>query len=459
MARTPRDDSWLHEPKALAAIAPGGVSVGVSTCAFSVEGAVREDGREPSTWDTFMGQADRIVDGSDAAVAADHYHRVSEDVRLVRELGADAYRFSLAWSRLQPGGTGRANRTAVAFYDRLIDELLAAGIRPVVALHHFDLPEPLQHSGGWLARDTAYRLADYAFLAGEAFGDRVGAWTTITDPATVTSAGYALGTDAPGARLGLGALPAAHHQLLGHGLAVEALRAAGVVGGVGITNTHTPAEPASDRADDELHTALFDVLQNRIYADPLLLGGYPTLPEELAHLTTAFDEIEPADLATIAAPLDFYGVTYTSPARVRASTLPLRYSLEPWPDVAATDAGVPQAPEYLGVALRELGQRYGDALPPVTLFGLGAAFTDVVQRDGSIDDASRAVYLGEHLAVAFSGAPGVRVSGCFVDALLDGWEWTAGFSTPRGLVHVNPQTQDRTPKRSYRWLQEVLANR
>jgi len=471
MRPTPTESPWLHDPAGLAALAPPGFRVGAHTSAFQVEGAVRDDGREPSTWDTFMGQPGRIVDGSNAAVASDHYHRDGEDVRLLRELGVDTYRFSIGWPRLQPNGRGGANRSAVAFYDRLLDALLAEGIRPMATLFHWDTPEPLQHAGGWLNRDTASRFADYAYLAGEAFGDRVDAWVTLNEPATVMLSGYALGVHAPGATLRFDALPAAHHQLLGHGLAVEALRAADVIGRIGIANVHTPVEPASDARADVLYAELFDTIHNRVFTDPLLLGRYPELPEELRSLSSAFDEIEPSDLAAIGRPIDFYGLNYRAPSRIRAGHRPavpdapadawrhLPFSLAPWPESPVTGSGMPNAPEHLGVALRELAARYGSALPPVVITECGASYPDVVRADGSIDDEARAAYLAEHLAVAFAGAEGVEVTEYQVRSLLDGWEWDAGFGQRFGLVHVDRDTQDRTTKRSYRFLQQVLGNR
>jgi beta-glucosidase len=447
--------------------------MGVATSAFQIEGGILDDGREPSTWDTFMAQPGRILDGSDASIATDHYHRYEEDVRLLRELGVDSYRFSIGWSRLQPGGKGGASRSAVAFYDRLIDELLANGIKPMATLFHWDTPETLQHTGGWLERDTAYRFAEYAFLAGEAFGDRVESWVTINEPATVTLNGYALGVHAPGATLLFDALPSAHHQLLGHGLAVEALRAASVTGRIGITNVHSPVQPAGDSEDDALAAELFDIVHNRLYADPVLLGRYPEIPEQFEHLFGFFREIEPSDLAAIAAPIDFYGLNYYMPTRVAAGSptdaaMPdgessvarqLPFSLEPWPEYAVTGFGWPVAPDFLAVTLREQADRYGAALPPVVITEGGASFPDVVARDGSVDDEARVLYLAEHLAAAFAGAPGVDVRGYFVWSLLDNWEWAAGFSQRFGLVHVDFTTQDRTPKRSFGWLQRVIGGR
>jgi beta-glucosidase len=464
---------WLDNPAGLGELIPAGFTMGVATSAFQIEGAILDDGREPSTWDTFMGQKGRILDGSDAAVSTDHYHRYPEDIRLLRELGVDSYRFSLGWSRLQPGGKGALSRSATAFYDRLIDGLLAEGIAPMATLFHWDTPEALQHGGGWLRRDTAHRFAEYAFLAGEAFGDRVESWVTVNEPATVTLNGYALGVHAPGATLLFDSLPAAHHQLLGHGLAVGALRDASVAGRIGITNVHSPVQPAGDSEDDAVFAELFDIVHNRLYADPVLLGRWPEIRGELEPYFTALREIDPADLTVIAAPLDFYGLNYYMPTRISAgtpadATTPdgesaaarlLPFSLEPWPEFSQTGFGWPVAAEYLGVALTELAERYGDTLPPVVITEGGASFPDVVQRDGSIDDEARVLYLAEHLAAAFAGAPGVTLGGYFVWSLLDNWEWAAGFTQRFGLVHVDFATQDRTPKRSFSWLQRVIGGR
>jgi beta-glucosidase len=447
--------------------------MGVATSAFQIEGALQAGGREPSTWDTFMAQPGRIADGSYASVATDHYNRYREDVTLLRELGVDSYRFSLGWSRLQPGGKGSVSRAGVAFYDRLLDELLAKGIRPMVTLFHWDTPEALQHTGGWMQRDTAYRFAEYAFLAGEAFGDRVDSWVTVNDPATVTVNGYLLGVHAPGQTLLFDALPSAHHQLLGHGLAVDALRSASVTGDIGISNVHSPVQPAGDTEDDALYADLFDIVHNRLYSDPVLLGRYPEIPEQLEHLFGALREIEPADLTIINAPIDFYGLNYYAPTRVAAgsptdATTPdgpspvsrqLPFSIEPWPEYPVTGFGWPIAPDFLNVALTELAERYGDTLPPVVITEGGASFADVVQRDGSVPDEARILYLAEHLAAAFDGAPGVDLRGYYVWSLLDNWEWAAGFSQRFGLVHVDFETQDRTPKASYRWLQSLIGGR
>jgi beta-glucosidase len=477
MSARSADAHWRERARELGERIPAGFRVGVATAAFQIEGGTHEGGRGESVWDTFMHQPGRILDGSTADVACNSYHRLSEDVRLLADLGADSYRFSLAWPRIQPGGRGGGNREGIAFYDRLIDELLAAGIRPMATLYHWDTP--LELSGGWLSRDTARRFADYAFLAAEAFGDRVDSWVTINEPATVTLNGYALGIHAPGHALLFDALPAAHHQLLGHGLAVGALRDAGVAGRIGITNVHSPVEPASDGEEDAAFAALFDVIHNRIFADPVLLGRYPEAPEPFRELFGVFDEVDPDDLATISAPLDFYGLNYYFPSRVAAgggsgdspdgeaaAMRSLPFHLEEWPEFDRTGFGWPIAPRYLGVALAELRDRYADALPPVVITEGGASFPDGVARPGEpVNDIARIEYLGDHIvavldAVASDGvASGVDLQGYHVWSLLDNFEWAAGYTQRFGIVHVDFDTQDRTPKRSFGWLREVLASR
>ena len=255
---------------------PPGFTWGVSTSAFQIEGAASEDGRRDSVWDVFCRKPGAIRDGQTADVAADHYHRWPQDLALMSELGVGGYRFSLAWPRIQPTGSGPANPAGLDFYERLTDALLAAGITPVPTLYHWDLPQPLEDEGGWLSRDTASRFADYVSLAAGRLADRIGLWITLNEPFVVTAFGYALGIHAPGKALMTGALPTAHYQLLGHGLATAALRAAGARQ-VMITNNYSPAWAASDSAADVAAAAAYDVLQNRLFTDPVLLGRYPDL--------------------------------------------------------------------------------------------------------------------------------------------------------------------------------------
>ncbi|HCC40646.1 MAG TPA: beta-glucosidase, partial [Arthrobacter bacterium] len=226
--------------KDLAALIPVDFTLGVATAAFQIEGALDEDGRGPAGWDVFSAKEGAIVDGHSPAVACDHYHRMPGDVALMKQLGVDSYRFSLSWPRIQPHGSGPVNPAGLAFYDRLLDELLANGISPMVTLYHWDTPLALDDAGGWLNRDTAYRLGEFAAIAAAAYGDRVARWVTINEPATVSTNGYTMGLHSPGEALRLNALPSVHHQLLGHGLAVQALRAAGVPGGIGMSNVYSP---------------------------------------------------------------------------------------------------------------------------------------------------------------------------------------------------------------------------
>ncbi|HLS64444.1 MAG TPA: GH1 family beta-glucosidase [Ruania sp.] len=455
---------------------PEGFLVGTATAAAQIEGAVAAGGRSPSVWDSFSAEPGRILDGSDTSVTTDHYHRYAQDVALMADLGADAYRFSLSWTRLQPHGTGPLDTAGVDFYDRLLDELLGAGIAPFVTLTHWDLPA--EYTRGWLDRDTASRFGELAALAGERFGDRVHTWITLNEPATVTLNGYALGLHAPGESLLFDALPTVHHQLLGHGLGVQALRAAGVHGQIGITNVHSPVLAATETPEDRLMAVLFDLVHNRVFADPVLLGHYPEVPEELADLFGAFAEVPDSDLTTIAQPLDCYGLNYYMPSRVAAGSgdgsspdgssaamAAAPFQLLDLEGYRHTGFGWPVAPEFLSVALTEMAQRYGEQLPPVYITENGASFPDVRGPDGTVIDSERIAYLDGHLRAALEAtSPGgpaehLDLRGYFVWSLLDNWEWAAGFSQRFGLVHVDFDTLERIPKASYRWLQDLLAHR
>ncbi|NGO13585.1 beta-glucosidase [Streptomyces sp. HC44] len=428
---------------------PAGFLWGVSTSAHQIEGAVEE--REPSVWDAFTDGPGRIKDGSTAAVACDHYHRYREDVALLRELGVGAYRFSVSWPRvLSPGG--------LDFYDRLVDELGTAGVRPVPTLFHWDLPWSVEEAGGWLNRDTAERFAEYVAVVVERLGDRVSRWITLNEPAEHTLLGHALGTHAPGRQLMFDALPAAHHQLLAHGLAVRALRAAGATD-IGIANSHGPAWPASDDPADLEAAGFYDLLLNRLFADPVLLGQYP---EGIAELMPGDAEDVAADLKVIAEPLDWYGINYYAPTKVGAPqgteiefggfTLPaeLPFSVREIEGYPVTDFGWPVVPEALTELLTSFRDHYGDRLPPVVITENGCSYE-------GLDDQERITFLDGHLrALHRALEAGVDVRGYFVWSLLDNFEWAEGYARRFGLVHVNFETLERTPKASYGWLREVL---
>ncbi|MEV0677023.1 family 1 glycosylhydrolase [Actinosynnema sp. NPDC050436] len=400
---------------------PDGFLWGVSTSAFQNEGALREDGRVPSVWDAFP-----VAGGDTAEVACDHYHRHAEDVALLRELGVGAYRFSVAWPRAAQLG----------FYDRLVDSLLDAGIAPVATLYHWDTPLAVEQQGGWLDRDTAHRFAEYASVVGDLLADRVALWIPVNEPAMVTLQGYGTGEHAPGRTLLYDALPVAHHLNLAHGLAVRALRAAGARA-VGTANNHTPAWPAGP--DDVEAAAAYSALHNHLFADPLLRGDYPA---ELSDRLPLVD----GDLAITSEPLDFYGVNYYNPTRLRAPSEgnPLPFELVDITEYPRTDFGWPVVPSGLGEVVADLRDRYPD-LPPVYVTESGCSCAD-------LDDQDRIAYLDGHIAAAEQA--GAR--GFFTWTLMDNFEWEAGYSQRFGLVHVDHATQRRTPRSSFAWYRDRI---
>ncbi|KNH18040.1 glycoside hydrolase [Arthrobacter sp. ZBG10] len=474
--------------KDLAALLPSGFTLGVATAAFQIEGALEEDGRGPAGWDRFAARPGTIVGDHSPVVATDHYHRMPQDVALMKQLGVDSYRFSFGWPRIQPTGKGPANRAGLDFYDRLLDELLANGISPMATVYHWDTPLALDDDGGWMNRDTAYRLGEYAAILGEAFGDRVDRWVTINEPATVTTNGYTLGLHSPGKDLLLGAFPTVHHQLLGHGLALQALRAAAVRGEIGMTNVYSPMVPNSINPLDKVAAGLMDLAQNTLYADPVLKGKYPDLVRA-AKFFSSFEHPD-EDLELISAPLDFYGLNYYMPTKVAVGpgsgavpasmaeamgsdisatggTAP--FHVEAWPEADITAYGWPVKPEYMGVALKEMAARYPN-LPPVYITEGGASFEDILVRDKatntvSIPDERRLKYLSDHIEAAVKAtAPGgiaesIELRGYYVWSLLDNFEWSAGYKQPFGLLHVDFESLERTPKASYYWLQELIEER
>ncbi|MGH3396260.1 MAG: GH1 family beta-glucosidase [Streptosporangiaceae bacterium] len=436
---------------------PDGFRWGVATAAYQIEGAVAEDGRRDSIWDTFCRRPGAIKNGDTGDVACDHYHRWPQDVALMAELGIDAYRFSIAWPRIQPDGTGAANGPGLDFYDRLTDGLLARGITPMPTLYHWDLPQPLEDAGGWRSRDTAARFADYAGLAAERLADRIPLWITLNEPFIVTAFGYALGIHAPGLALMLDALPTAHHQLLGHGLAVQALRAAGA-SQVAIANNCSPVWPASGRPADVAAAAAYDTLHNRMFTDPLLLGRYPDL-SAFGVGPGGLDCVLDGDLAVISAPLDALGINYYSPTRLSAlPDSPLPFQMQPIPGYPVTAFGWPVIPAGLTELLTTFKERYGDRLPPIYITENGCSTDDEIAADGTIDDQPRIGYLDGHIrAVHDAMEAGVDVRGYFTWSLIDNFEWSEGYHQRFGLVHTDFETQQRTPKASFAWYRDLIA--
>ena len=430
---------------------PAGFLFGASTASYQIEGAWDEDGKGPSIWDTFTAEPGQIKDGSSGQVACDHYHRYVEDVALMQRLGIGAYRFSIGWPRIQPDGQGPANARGLDFYDRLVDELVGAGIEPMATLYHWDLPQALQESGGWESRATAERFGEYAALCAQRLGDRVGKWAPVNEPNVVTLLGHGSGEHAPGRQLGLDALPVAHHLNVGHGLAVQALRANGARE-IGAATNHVPVWAASDKPEDVAAAHLFDALWNRIFADPMLLGSYPE----------GFTEVMPIqddDLAAIHQPLDFYGFNYYNPMRVSAapegSALP--YKQDDIPGYPQTEFGWPIVPEGLRQVIGQLVERYPD-IPPIYITENGCSYAMGPDEQGVVDDQPRIDYLDSHLrAVAHAIADGADVRGYYCWSLMDNFEWAEGYTQRFGLVHVDYDTLVRTPKRSFDWYAGMVA--
>ncbi|MET0929977.1 MAG: GH1 family beta-glucosidase [Aeromicrobium sp.] len=429
---------------------------GAATSAYQIEGAVDVDGRGPSIWDTFSATPGRVDRGDTGNVAIDHYHRWREDVDLMAGLGLDAYRFSVAWPRIQPDGTGPGHAAGIAFYDRLVDGLLDRGITPWATLYHWDLPEALEQAGGWPVRDTAERFADYAAIVAEALGDRVGHWITLNEPWCSAFLGYAGGIHAPGRTDPVDAVAASHHLLLGHGLAVQRLREAAPAAQVGVTVNLYPVTPVDDSGRHDDAVRRIDGLMNRWFLDPLLKGSYPKdVLTDLAPVTDAAFILD-GDTRTIAQPLDFLGINYYTRHVVGAGLWPgtagVRFRLEN--GLAQTATGWDIDPDGL---LEILGQVHRDYPPlPIYLTENGAAFDDE-DVDGFVQDDDRIAYIESHLAsVAAARAQGVDVRGYFAWSLMDNFEWAEGYAKRFGIVHVDYETQVRTPKASARWYADLI---
>jgi beta-glucosidase len=427
---------------------------GVATASYQIEGAVAEDGRSPSIWDTFSHTPGAVHGGDTGDVADDHYHRYRDDVDLMGSLGVGAYRFSLAWPRLQPDGHGPLNRKGVDFYARLTAALRERGIEPWATLYHWDLPQVLEDAGGWPARDTALRFADYAARVHDALGDSIGHWITLNEPFCSSLLGYAAGVHAPGVRDDAAAIRAVHHLLLGHGLAAARMRDGGQVG---LTLNLSPVDGEPDAA------RRIDGLSNRIFLDPVLGRGYPAdVADDLAGVTD-LAHVHDGDLEAIAAPLDFLGVNYYFRCVVRAGEGP---EPSPWVgsrDVEFVERGRPTTemgweidPDGLYDLLVRLRRDY-PALPPIYITENGAAFPDEPGSDGSVEDPERIAYLEAHFDAARRAiADGVDLRGYFVWSLIDNFEWAYGYSKRFGLVHVDFATQARTPKASAAWYADFI---
>ena len=437
---------------------------GVATSSYQIEGAVAEDGRTPSIWDTFCRVPGAVHDGDNGDVACDHYHRMPQDVALIKSLGVDTYRFSVAWPRVQPTGRGPVNPAGLAFYDRLTDELLAAGVDPWVTLYHWDLPQELEDAGGWPVRDTAYRFADYAMLVFDKLSDRVNTFTTLNEPWCSAWLGYHVGVHAPGRKDFNASIDAVHHLLLGHGLATQRMRAAGTAEHkLGITLNMGTADPYTDAVADHDAARRADGMGLRIYLDPLRYGRYPAdMVEDLAARGTAFP-VQDGDLEIISAPFDVLGVNFyfgqdfsgvdENGNTHDADGLPVVRNI--LPDTARTAMDWPITPERFTQLLVRLHRDYPGL--PLVITENGAAFEDEADEEGFVRDDGRTSYLAEHLAaVAAAREQGADVRGYFAWSLMDNFEWAEGYAKRFGIVHVDYDTQQRTPKQSALWYRDTI---
>ncbi|MGX6605534.1 GH1 family beta-glucosidase [Micromonosporaceae bacterium Da 78-11] len=444
---------------------PPSFTWGVATSAYQIEGAIAEDGRTPSIWDTFCRVPGAVDQGDNGDVACDHYHRMPQDVALIKNLGVDTYRFSVAWPRVQPGGRGPVNPAGLAFYDRLVDELLAAGIDPWVTLYHWDLPQELEDAGGWPNRDTAYRFADYAMLVFDKLQDRVGTFTTMNEPWCSAWLGYNVGVHAPGRQDFDAALGAVHHLLLGHGLATQRMRAAQTREHTyGITLNMGTADPATDSQADRDAARRADGMGTRIYLDPLRHGRYPEdMVTELAARGSAFP-VQDGDLEIISEPFDVLGVNFyfgqdfagTDAAGNTHDALGQPIVREILPGTARTAMNWPITPERFTQLLLRLDRDYPGL--PLVITENGAAFDDRADATGQVHDDDRTEYLATHIAaVADAVAQGADVRGYFAWSLMDNFEWAEGYAKRFGIVHVDYDTQERTPKQSALWFRDTIS--
>jgi beta-glucosidase len=427
---------------------------GAATSAYQIEGSPLADDAGPSIWQRFTHSPGLVPSGDTGDVACDHYHRWADDVRLMRDLGLNAYRFSIAWSRILPGGRGAVNPKGLAFYDRLVDALLAHAIEPVVTLYHWDLPAALDDRGGWLNRDVADWFAEYVQVIFRALDGRVKMWATLNEPWVVTDGGYLHGLLAPGHRNLFEAPLASHNLLRAHAAGVQAYRAMGKHR-IGIVVNLEPKYPASQRPEDLAATARAEAYMNRQYLDPVFKGSYPDALREV--FGEAWPSFPATDLEQIKQPIDFLGVNYytRSVTRHDPSALPVGAGGVRQRRHAYTETGWEVYPPGLTDTLTWVRDRYGNI--PIYITENGAAFYDPPQANAGVEDPLRVAYYRDHLRAAHEAiARGVDLRGYFAWSLLDNFEWSHGYAKRFGLVHVDYETQQRTPKASARFYSKVI---
>lgn len=437
-----------NEPLSTKSQFPDDFVWGVATSAFQIEGAATQDGKGPSIWDSFCRRSGVIADNTNGDVACEHYTRWASDLDMIANLGVDAYRFSIAWPRVQPTGAGAWNEKGLDFYERLIDGMLDRNIKPYLTLNHWDLPDALQADGGWANRETVHRFVEYAEGIQVRMGDRLASITTHNEPWVMAVLGHETGVFAPGVKSRATAAQVSHHLLLSHGLAVQALRAQGSKAKLGIVLNLSPMHPATASAADHAKAQLEDGRLLRWYMDPLFKASYPQ--DVLDDLGTDAPRMQASDLKDISAPIDFLGVNYYSRTVVSAdnSWRPGTSGFE------VTEMDWEVYPEGLTELLLRIHRDY--PAPPMYVTENGGAFKDVLEN-GQVHDLQRTDYLRQHIAaVAVAMRQGVRMDGYMVWSLMDNFEWASGYEKRFGIVHVDYATQVRTLKDSALWYRDFL---
>ena len=434
---------------------------GVATSAYQIEGAWNEDGRGLSHWDTFARTPGKTLNGETGDVACDHYHRYPEDVALMSDLNIQAYRFSVSWTRILPDGGTQVNEKGLDYYKRLVDEVLNAGISPFLTLYHWELPQTLQEQGGWPQRDIAYRFAHLADVVSRALGDRVDNWITQNEPWCSSMLSHQLGYHAPGWRDWTAALQSAHHVLLSHGLAMPAIRANVPNAEVGICPNYEPAYPVTDSAADKEAVRIWDGYYIRWFNDPLFGRGYPAdmvdYYTEQGYLPKGMDFVKEGDLDLIAAPIGFVGVNNYTRQVVNAGINldEFQSAANPNPHAQYTEMNWEVYPNGLFDILTRLHTHYH--APKIYVTENGCSYSDAPDENGQDQDQRRIDFLQQYLSgVQQAVADGVPVAGYFVWSFLDNYEWTKGYSQRFGLVYVDYETQQRTPKNSAYWYRDVI---
>ncbi|MEU6858610.1 GH1 family beta-glucosidase [Glycomyces sp. NPDC046736] len=437
---------------------PEGFLWGTATASYQIEGAADEDGRGPSIWDTFSQTPGKTWRGQTGRVACDHYHRTEEDVALMASLGLDTYRFSVAWPRIQPDGTGPVNPAGIDYYDRLVDLLVEAGIKPMPTLYHWDLPQSFEDRGGWPERETAERFGDYAAIVADRLADRVHTWWTLNEPWCSAFLGYGDGHHAPGRTEPVAALKAAHHLNLAHGLATQALRAAGA------ERVSIALNPTQPRGDEEA-VRIVDTLANRVFFDPILKGEYPAELFERTAVHTDWSFVQDGDLEQINQRIDLLGVNYYNPAWFRYNPDAPESQVQPGSagvegyrpeELPVTDMGWPIEPTGLTDLLVRIHKDYG---VPTMVTENGAAYPTGPGEDGEVDDVERVDYLRSHIAAVHDAIEeGADVRGYTAWSLMDNFEWAFGYDKRFGIVHVDYATQKRTLKSSAKFYAKVIAD-